>query len=67
MPQSLTLKFATWLRISNMGIPSELANKKIFSLNDLIQLGLIKQEDVDKWIQYQQAKQLVNELFKGMF
>lgn len=50
-----------------MGIPSELANKKIFSLNDLIQLGLIKQEDVDKWIQYQQAKQLVNELFKGMF
>jgi hypothetical protein len=30
-------------------------------------MGLIKQADIEKWLQYQQAKQLVNDLFKGMF
>ncbi len=48
-------------------IKSEFANLKVFSLNDLISMGLIKKEDVEKWIQYQEAKALVNDLFKGMF
>lgn len=48
-------------------IKSELANRKVFSLNDLIEMGLIKKEDVEKWLQYQEAKVLVNDLFKGMF
>lgn len=48
-------------------IKSELANRKVFSLNDLIAMGLIKKEDVEKWLQYQEAKALVNDLFKGMF
>lgn len=48
-------------------IQSELANRKVFSLNDLIVMGLITKEDVDKWLRYQQAKAAVNEMFKGMF
>ncbi len=48
-------------------IKSEFANLKVFSLNDLISMGLIKKEDVEKWIQYQEAKSIVNDLFKGMF
>jgi hypothetical protein len=48
-------------------INSELANRKVFSLNELIAMGIIKKEDVEKWLQYQEAKALVNDLFKGMF
>lgn len=48
-------------------IQSELANRKVFSLNDLIAMGLITKEDVEKWLRYQEAKALVNDLFKGMF
>ena len=48
-------------------IKGELANRKVFSLNDLIAMGLITKEDVDKWLRYQEAKAMVNDLFKGMF
>jgi glutamate 5-kinase len=48
-------------------IKSELADRKVFSLNDLIAMGLITKEDVEKWIRYQEAKATVNDLFKGMF
>jgi hypothetical protein len=48
-------------------ITRELANQKEFSLNDLIAMGLITKEDVDKWIRYQEAKAVVDTMFKGMF
>ncbi len=48
-------------------IDQELANKKVFSLNDLISLGLITQKQVEDYIRYQQAKQTVDDLFKGRF
>ena len=48
-------------------INRELANRKVFSLNDLIVMGLITKEDVEKWLRYQEAKATVDEMFKGMF
>jgi hypothetical protein len=48
-------------------IDNELMNKKAFSLKDLIDMGLIKQSEVDSWIQYQWAKSFVMQNFKGMF
>jgi hypothetical protein len=48
-------------------IDNELMNKKVFSLKDLIDMGLIKQSEIDSWIQYQQAKAFVMQNFKGMF
>jgi hypothetical protein len=48
-------------------IDQDLANKKVFSLNDLISMGLITQKQVEDYIRYQQAKHLVNDLFKGRF
>ena len=50
-------------------INSELANRKVFSLNDLIAMGLITKEDVEKWLRYQEAKKQ-KQLWadgKGMF
>ncbi len=48
-------------------IDQDLANKKVFSLNDLISMGLITQKQVEDYIRYQQAKKIVNDLFKGQF
>ena len=42
-------------------------NAKVFSLNDLISMGLITQKQLEDAIRYQEAKALVNDLFKGMF
>lgn len=44
----------------------DLMNKKMFSLNDLLAAGLISKKDIEYWIQYQEAKALINEMFKGM-
>lgn len=43
------------------------ADEKIFSLNDLIKMGLISNKDIEHYIRYLEAKQLVKELFPGMF
>jgi len=48
-------------------INGELANRKIFSLNDLVAMGLITKEDVGNWLRYQEAKSVVNAMFKGIF
>ena len=48
-------------------IDPALLNKKLFSFNDLIEMGLITQKQIDEHLQYIEAKKLVNELFKGMF
>lgn len=42
-------------------------NAKVFSLRDLIDMGLISRKDIEDWIRYQEAKAMVNDLFKGMF
>ena len=47
-------------------IKEDLMNKKMFSLNDLLAAGLITKKDIDDWLRYQEAKALVNEMFKGM-
>lgn len=46
---------------------NDLMNKKLFSLNDLINAGLISRKDIENWLRYQEAKALTAELFKGMF
>jgi hypothetical protein len=45
----------------------KLADQKLFSLNDLIDMGLITRKQLEDHILYMQAKQFVNENFKGMF
>lgn len=47
-----------------MTIP--LADQKLFSLNDLIEMGFISQKQLDDHIRYLEAKRLVKELFPGM-
>lgn len=42
-------------------------DKKIFSLNDLIDMGFITRKQLEDHIRYLEAKQIVNEMFKGMF
>lgn len=46
---------------------SELANRKIFSLNDLIEMGLVTRKQIEDHIRYLEAKKMVDEMFKGMF
>ena len=43
------------------------ADEKIFSLNDLIDMGLVSRKDIDQYIRYLEAKAFVYENFKGMF
>ena len=43
-----------------------LADQKLFSLNDLIEMGLITRKQVENYIRYMEAKKLVKELFPGM-
>ena len=42
-------------------------NEKIFSFNDLIDMGLITQKQIEDRLRYIEAEKTVNELFKGMF
>lgn len=44
-----------------------IADQKLFSLNDLIELGLISRKEVDDFVRRKQAEQMVRELFPGMF
>lgn len=44
-----------------------LADQKLFSLNDLIEMGLISRKQLEDHLLYMQAKKTVNELFPGMF
>lgn len=46
---------------------SELANRKIFSLNDLIDMGLVSRKDIEQYLRYLEAKAFVYENFKGLF
>jgi hypothetical protein len=48
-------------------VTTPLADQKIFSLNDLIEMGLITRKQLEDHIRYMEAKQLVKELFPGMF
>ena len=43
------------------------ADEKIFSLNDLIDMGLVSRKDIEQYLLYLQAKQFVADNFKGMF
>lgn len=43
------------------------ADEKIFSLNDLIEMGLVSRKDIEQYLRYLEAKQFVLENFKGMF
>jgi hypothetical protein len=43
------------------------ADEKIFSLNDLIEMGLVSRKDIEQYLRYLEAKQFVQENFKGMF
>lgn len=42
-------------------------DEKIFSLNDLIAVGLITYKDIEQYLRYIEAKKFVTENFKGMF
>jgi hypothetical protein len=44
-----------------------LLNKKIFSFNDLIDMGLITQKQIEDYMRMKKAEQTVRELFPGMF
>lgn len=46
---------------------TKLADQKLFSLNDLIDMGLITRKQLEDHLRYLQAKKTVDELFKGMF
>lgn len=43
------------------------ADEKIFSLNDLIEMGLVSRKDIEQYLRYLEAKKFINEMFKGMF
>jgi hypothetical protein len=43
-----------------------LLDKKIFSLNDLFDMGLMKREEFEAYLRYLEARALVAELFKGL-
>ena len=43
------------------------ADEKIFSLNDLIEMGFITRKQLEDHIRYLEAKKMVDEMFKGMF
>lgn len=44
-----------------------IADIKLFSLNDLIEMGLISENDIEKYLLRLQAEQFVKDNFKGMF
>lgn len=44
-----------------------IADQKLFSLNDLIDMGLITRKQLEDHLRYLEAKKTVNEMFKGMF
>lgn len=44
-----------------------IADQKLFSLNDLVELGLISRKEVDDFVRRKQAEATVRELFPGMF
>lgn len=44
-----------------------LADQKLFSLNDLIDMGLITRKQLEDHLRYFEAKKTVDEMFKGMF
>lgn len=46
---------------------SNLADMKLFSLNDLINMGLITRKQLEDHLRYLEAKKMVDEMFKGMF
>ena len=43
------------------------ADEKIFSLNDLIEMGFITHKQIEDYIRYMEAKKTVDDMFKGMF
>ena len=51
----------------NIDRQSPTMNRKIFSLNDLIDMGLVTQKQIEDYLRYLEAKKTVNEMFKGMF
>lgn len=46
---------------------SKWEDKKIFSINDLIEMGFITRKQCEDYIRYLEAKKIVNDMFKGMF
>lgn len=46
---------------------SKWEDKKIFSINDLIEMGFITRKQIEDHIRYLEAKKIVNDMFKGMF
>lgn len=46
---------------------TNLADMKLFSLNDLINMGLITRKQLEDHLRYLEAKKMVDEMFKGMF
>jgi len=42
-------------------------DQKLFSLNDLIGMGLITRKQLEDQLRYLEAKKTVEEMFKGMF
>jgi hypothetical protein len=43
-----------------------LADQKLFSLNDLIEMGFITRKQLEDHLRYLEAKKLVEELFPGL-
>lgn len=43
------------------------ADIKMFSLNDLIEMGLISEKDIQNYITRIKAEQFIKDNFKGMF
>lgn len=46
---------------------AKLEDQKLFSLNDLIRMGLITRKQLEDHLSYIEAKKMVKELFPGMF
>lgn len=46
-----------------MKLNTEKMNKKIFSLSDLIEMGLITPKQLEDAFRYQEAKRIVNQMF----
>lgn len=44
-----------------------IADQKLFSLNDLINMGLVTRQQLEDHLRYLEAKKTVDEMFKGMF
>ena len=48
-------------------LKEKLEDQKLFSLNDLIRMGLITRKQLEDHLRYVEAKKMVKELFPGMF